>query len=89
MTTPNEGDLKVWWIPQIPMKQFEVPVSSPEDAKRILGILADYDMFQFENNVKGDYSNMGGLQVFEDGQWRDWYSDDDESIDEWEPEAKE
>lgn len=70
--------LRVWWVPQVPMKSFNVPVKTPEEAKQILDILAAYDMFQYENHVKGDYSNMGGLEVFneEEKDWEDWYSDD-------------
>ena len=68
----KEGDLRVWWIPQVPMKAFHVAVSSPKEAVKILDVLADYDIFQFENNVKPDYSNVGGLEVFEDGEWSTW-----------------
>lgn len=75
------SQLRVWWIPQIPMKSFYVPVASIDEAKKILTVLADYDIFQYENNVKPDYSNAGGLQVFEDGDWFDWESEDGESID--------
>jgi hypothetical protein len=64
---------KVWWIPQVPMKAFEVPVSSVDEAAKLLEVLAAYDAFQFENNIKPDYCNVGGLQVFEDGEWVDWY----------------
>lgn len=64
--------LKVWWIPQVPMKAFEIPVSSVREAAKIMNVLADYDLFQFENNVKPDYCNTGGLQIFEDGEWVDW-----------------
>ncbi|HDR9087164.1 TPA: hypothetical protein QDB10_003077 [Burkholderia vietnamiensis] len=73
--------LKVWWIPQVPMKAFEVPVSSIEEAKKILTVLAKYDLFQFENNVKPDYCNAGGLNVFEDGEWTTWYDDEGRDID--------
>lgn len=79
----KEGNLKVWWIPQIPMKQFEVPVKSPKEAVLILDTLARYDAFQFENNIKPDYCNAGGLLVFEDGEWTEWYSKDGEDIDGW------
>lgn len=68
----KEGDLKIWWIPQVPMTAFEVPVKSPEEAAKIMVVLADYDIFQFENRVKPDYSNAGGLCVFESGEWVDW-----------------
>jgi hypothetical protein len=69
---PNEGDLRVWWIPQIPMKAFKVSVASVEEAAKIMEVLAHYDLFQFENKVKPDYSNMGGLEVFEGGEWLGW-----------------
>lgn len=77
--------LKLWWIPQIPMKAFEVEVSSVEEGVKLLDVLADYDAFQFENNVKPDYSNVGGLMIQEpDGEWVDWY---DEATGEDDPKA--
>lgn len=81
MTTT--GDLKIWWIPQIPMKSFEVEVDSVEQAIKILKVLADYDIFQYENNVKPDYSNVGGLQVFDGDEWVDWHSPYGEDINEY------
>lgn len=67
--------IKVWWIPQLPMKPFEVIVSSFTIAHVLLNTLANYDLFQFENRIKPDYSNMGGVQVFKDGQWEDFDGD--------------
>jgi hypothetical protein len=64
------------------MKSFVVPVGSLQEAKKILEVLADYDSFQLENNVKGDYSNMGGLNVFENGEWVDWADEEGRTIDE-------
>ena len=65
----REGDLRVWWIPQIPMKPFLVPVPDILAAKLVSGTLADYDRFQFENHVKPDYANVGGIERFEGGEW--------------------
>lgn len=76
-----EGSLRVWWIPQVPMKPFIVPVENLREAKLLLSTLADYDIFQFENNIKPDYSNAGGLEVFENGEWADWEDEDGNSID--------
>lgn len=83
--------LRIWWIPQVPMKPFYANVDSVEEAAKLLRVLAEYDKFQFENKVKPDYSNAGGLQVFDpdddtDGQsgsWVDWYDEDGMNIDEW------
>lgn len=71
---PQDGDLRVWWVPQVPMTAFEVDVPDLKTAPIILDTLAHYDAFQFENNVKGDYCNTGGLQQYdgEEGQWWDW-----------------
>jgi len=80
--TPKEGDLQVWWIPQVPGKPFQVRVQTPAEAKKLLETLAMYDLFQLAERVKGDYANAGGLSVFEDGEWVDWYDEDGQSIDE-------
>lgn len=73
--------LKVWWVPQIPGKSFEVYVNSVVEAKLLMNTLANYDQFQLDNNIKPDYCNAGGLQILEEDGWFDWYSDDGEDID--------
>jgi hypothetical protein len=71
--------LRVYHIPQVPMKAFYVEVATPEEAIKILDVLADYDLFQFENNVKGDYCNAQGLETLEDFEgdgnleWCEWH----------------
>jgi hypothetical protein len=73
---PALGDLRVWWIPQVPMAAFHVPVASLREAKLILDTLARYDLFQLEHRVKPDFCNAGGLQVYEPGypggEWCEW-----------------
>lgn len=83
--------LRVWHIPQIPMKAFHVHVSSPEEAIKILNTLADYDIFQFENHIKPDYSSAQGLEEFneEDHEWEEWYNDDGLDIREYADEKEE
>lgn len=75
--------LRVWWVPQVPMKAFEVDVSSVEEGVRLLDVLADYDAFQYDNNIKPDYANAGGLWRWDndiDGDgtpgWEDWYDEE-------------
>ena len=77
------GDLQVWWVPQVPMKAFHVPVVDVAMGVKIMDTLANYDIFQFVNKVKPDYCNAGGLQRWcanNDGEgnpgWEDWYDEE-------------
>ena len=81
------GDLRVWWVPQVPGDAFHVAVASVDEAAKILTVLADYDAFQFDNKIKPDYCNAGGLDVWQadcDGDgtpgWRSW-EDEETGID--------
>lgn len=64
--------LKVWWIPQVPGKPFEVRVQNIAEARLLIDALTDYDLFQFDHNIKPDYCNAGGLQVCVGAEWEDW-----------------
>ena len=57
--------LRVWWMPQVPMKAFLVPVKTVEEGQKIMKVLADYDLFQYKNGVKPDYSIAGGIEEFD------------------------
>lgn len=92
----KQGDLRVWWIPQIGMRGpgFHVSVASPAEAKKILNVLADYDLYQLANRIKPDYSNVGGLECLqqygppEDGDdfpdWCEWEDEDGGNIGDYE-----
>ena len=85
---PKIGDLRVWHIPQIPGKQFFVPVKDIEQAKLVQDALADYDLFQLANRIKPDYANASGLMIYEDygagPEWIEWYDDEGNGIDDYE-----
>lgn len=83
--------LRVWHIPQIPMKPFIVEVGSLGEAVNMLNTLANYDLFQYENNIKPDYCNINGLQMWDesltnedleemelDDKWVDWWAENDD-----------
>lgn len=74
-------ELRVWWIPQVPMTAFRVPVKTIGEAVLLLRTLAEYDKFQYENNVKPDYSNAGGLETLEDDEWVEYYDELGRDID--------
>lgn len=84
-----EKQLRVWWIPQVPMKPFYAEVKTLEEAHLLLETLAMYDAFQFDNNIKPDYSNVGGLQYWEESEkdWWDW--NDEETGDDFDEYRKE
>lgn len=94
-TETEIGALRVWHTPQIPGEPFHVRVDSPEEAQSVLDLLADYDRFQFENNIKPDYCNVQGLEVYEadagEGEegWCEWCDEETgDDINEWvKPEA--
>lgn len=85
-----EIKMRLWWIPQVPMKPFYVEIEDPDPAgasttrRRRIGAmvrhaarlhvtLANYDRFQYENRVKGDYTNAGGLEIAKGKQWEEWH----------------
>jgi hypothetical protein len=75
--------LRVWWIPQVPMEAFMVDVKDLTEAKKILDVLADYDEFQFRNNVRQDHCNTGGLEYLDEEQ-KEWSEfEDEEGKDIW------
>ena len=82
--------LRVWHIPQVPMKAFHVETDSLQEAVKIKNALADYDLFQYENNVKGDYANANGIEMWDesltdqdlidmelDDRWVNWFYEDE------------
>lgn len=75
-----EGDIRVWWIPQIPGMPFTAEVSDIEVGKLLCDTLARYDLFQFENRIKPDYSNAGGIEFFHDGEWESLDPDDEDDM---------
>lgn len=87
MKTPQEGDLRIWWIPQVPGTPFHVSITNLDEAVLLVTTLADYDLFQYENRIKGDYCNTGGMEEYHDGEWLEWHHPStDQNIDEimWE-----
>lgn len=70
--------LRICHYPQIPCEPFFVEVKDLHEAKKIYNILADYDLFQYDNNIKPDYSNMTTLEEYseEEKQWCDWCDED-------------
>jgi hypothetical protein len=74
--------LRVSHFPQVPCKGFVVEVKNLEEAKLICDVLANYDLFQYENKIKPDYANMTYVEEYDEEEcvWISW-SDDETGID--------
>jgi len=70
-------ELRVWNVINPPNKPAYYPVSTPQEAyKKIVELSA----VQLMNpNV---FSNAFGLEVFEDGEWSEWYNEYGEDVSE-------
>lgn len=70
--------LRVCHFPQIPCEPFIVEVENLKQAKEICNVLANYDLFQFENKIKPDYCNTTVVEIFDDKEqeWVSWYDEE-------------
>lgn len=77
-------EIRVWWVPQIPMEPFHYTVPSLAAANLLVDALAQYDLFQLKHNVKPDFDNAGGASwrhpVLTGGEWHDFDPEDDEEF---------
>lgn len=91
MDQPSIGALRVWHIPQMPGAPFYVSVDTPAEALKVIGVLADYDLFQLKNRIKPDYANASGLEQFLNcssgkPEWVEWECEDAGlCIEDWTP----
>lgn len=75
--------LRIAYIPQVPMQPFYKEVNGLMDAKLVADTLTEFSNFEYENNVKPDYSDALDLEVFEDGEWVTWYDEFGSDFAEW------
>lgn len=74
--------LRIWYNPQVPGKPFLKEVADLKEAKLVANTLIEFSTFEFENNIKPDYSDVIDLEMFEDGEWVSWADDDHMDFDE-------
>ncbi|MCZ4246859.1 hypothetical protein O2313_04855 [Bacillus amyloliquefaciens] len=69
--------LRVCHIPQLPCKAFKVEVKNLEEALLVSKVLGDYDLFQYNNRIKGDYANVTFVEMFDEElqEWVSWYDE--------------
>ena len=73
-----EGDLRLFYIPQVPMKPYFVYMTRRDgqtDAALLeqtlftLNAVVGLSIFEYDNNIKPDYSDVAGIERFEDDEW--------------------
>lgn len=74
----KESDLCVWWIRNPPTAPEYWPVANIEEAAYIINKTANFDLKDPRISA-----NAGGLEVFEDGEWGEWYDDNGDDIDKY------
>lgn len=70
--------LRICHYAQMPCEPYIVEVENIKEAKKLSDILADYDLFQYTNMIKPDYSSMTILEEYdnENKEWHDWFDED-------------
>ncbi|MGG1444982.1 hypothetical protein ABE354_23615 [Brevibacillus laterosporus] len=70
--------LRVSHFPQITCEPFTVEVDNLEQARLMYNTLADYDLFQLNNNIKPDYANSTIVERWDDEQqeWLMWFDEE-------------
>jgi thioredoxin 1 len=79
---PTKNKLQVLHFAQIPCKPFRVDVKDEKDALRVIKILAEQHLFLYEHKIIPDYANVLMVNMFEDGEWVNYYSEDEMDWDE-------
>lgn len=71
-------NLRVAHFPQIPCKPFDVEVEDLKQAKLVMDVLSNYDLFQYENSIKPDYCNVTVLEMWDEEveDWCNWYDEE-------------
>lgn len=68
--------LRVWWIRNVPGTPEYYPVKDVKEAIVLIKKLAKKDL-----KDKSVTDNASGLEIFENGEWSEFYDDDGRSID--------
>lgn len=76
MKTVN-NKLRVCHFPQIPCEPFIVEVKDEFEANLIVETLANQHLWLFDNNFIPDYSNVITVDMFENGEWVDYWNEEE------------
>lgn len=66
---------RVWYVPQIPMEAFFYETDDLGTAQTVLDALAGFASFEYDNNLKPDYADAGGIELYDEEYGWEEYSD--------------
>lgn len=71
---------RAWYIPQIPGKPFLVYADTYAKAQFAEEVMGKLSLFEFENRIKPDYADAGGVEKWDDtdGEWYEVDPEDQE-----------
>lgn len=72
----REGALRVWNIINPPYSPDHYLVKTPQEAFALIDKMADTQL-----RDSSIFSNVFGLEVFEGGEWSEWYDENGDDID--------
>lgn len=75
--------LRILYMPQVPMTPFYKEVEGLSEAKLVAETLVDFSIFEYENRIKPDYSDMLDLVELVDGEWISWEDKFGSDFSEW------
>lgn len=70
-----KNKLRVIHIPQVPMEGYKVEVLNEREAFLIAQSFAGQHLFLFSKNVIPDYANAIFIEMFDDGEWTDYWNE--------------
>mgnify|MGYP006902089722 CR=1 FL=1 len=74
----KQGTIRVFWSSHVPPGEFEYYyVKDMHEAKLVLSVLSRHDLNLGDNIIT---SNIGGLEIFNDGEWEEWLDDNYDNL---------
>lgn len=74
--TPQDGDLRVYYIHNMWSEAYTQPVASPAEAQLVIDSITGAMLFAFDHHQIPDYADVAGIERYEsDGEGGyGWYS---------------
>lgn len=72
----NNSNLRIWYVHFVLMEAFHTFVTTVEEAILINSTLELYDKFLYDNKLISGYNIGNGLEIYREGDWKEYYCTD-------------